>query len=178
MPKFLTLPEYLHIARKILRKYNGLHKNDEAVSCIAYHMMKADEKFTDDVGYNREGLRMVYAKYGIRHYFRQVNKEKKIASIQIPIVEDMTIEQNIKANIIPIEDYIFYKEVMQLAQNTLPAKQYQFFKGYFENQRISDMVKEFGISRQGIHNSIKKSIRRIQNELQVSSETTNNTTSL
>jgi RNA polymerase sigma factor (sigma-70 family) len=167
MIMFLTLNEYLNGAKKILSIYGYKHhiKDDDAISFVAYYMMKADNTW-DGKSSSRNTWRFNQARYAIlklKNKHRK-QKEKKEISLYTPIGKDSnsmlcdTIADNRTHN-----EYDF-NEVIKTAERKLSSTQFKCLKMYFcENMNMEEVGNKLGITKQAVSLNIqqaKKALRR------------------
>ena len=61
-----------------------------------------------------------------------------------------------------VEEKIALMELYDLYQNLLTKKQREYFEAaYFDDSSISEIADEFGVSRNAVHDQIKKTISKL-----------------
>lgn len=186
--QFDSLDSYISLAKKTISKfapkfYNGLSvemlKNEEAISDVATALMYADWRFDS----NREGKtglkKTIYsyrnqcAIWAIKTYVTNKYKKKQNLSLDHDNDSDQTLNSLIedKRNKSPIDNLIEkeYLEnldstINQLFNNSiLTDKQKKQIKMYyFEDKTLSQIGKEFGVSREAVRQNIKRGLDLIK----------------
>lgn len=186
--QFDSLDSYISLAKKTIAKfapkfYNGLStemlKNEEAISDVATALMYADWRYDS----NREGktglkktlysYRNQCAIWAIKTYITTKYKKKDSNTLSLDhIIKDSdqpsfnTIIED-KNNKSPLEILIDKEHTTNLNQtiadllenSILTDKQKQQIKMYyFEEKTLSEIGKEFGVSREAIRQSIKRAL--------------------
>ena len=169
---FLTLEEYLLGAKKILNIYGyPCHKkDDDAISFVAYYMMKADQTW-DGVSSSKTTWRFNQARYAILKLRAKYRKQKKHISLNKVISEkagrsiilsDVIADQKTKA-----KDSFELAEVMNLIEQKLSDRQKECVLMYYvDGLNLEEVGKKLGITKQAVSLNIKKSIEKIKNECQ------------
>jgi RNA polymerase sigma factor (sigma-70 family) len=186
--QFDSLDSYISLAKKTISKfapkfYNGLSiemlKNEEAISDVATALMYADWRFDS----NREGKtglkKTIYsyrnqcAIWAIKTYVTNKYKKKQNLSLDHDNDSDQTLNSLIedKKAKSPIEtliekEYIENLDgtINQLFDNSiLTEKQKKQIKMYyFEDKTLSQIGKEFGVSREAVRQNIKRGLDLIK----------------
>ena len=170
---FLKLDEYLKGAQKILSIYGyKCHINDDdAISFVAYYMMKADQTW-DGKSSSRDTWRFNQAKYAIlklktAHRKRKARRE---ISLFMPIGKmgdrDIflcnTIEDKKSTNHIQKS----FEEVLNVAKNKLTETQFKCISMYYcENTTMQDVGNKLGITKQMVSLHIKNAEKVLRHEL-------------
>lgn len=188
--QFDSLDSYISLAKKTIAKfapkfYNGLStemlKNEEAISDVATALMYADWRYDS----NREGKtglkKTIYsyrnqcAIWAIKTYI--TNKYKKRDNSNLSLDHTSSDEQTLnsmiedKNNRSPLDILIEKERTSDLEQtikdllenDILTEKQRQQIKMYyFEEKTLSEIGKEFGVSREAIRQSIKRGLDLIK----------------
>ena len=188
--QFDSLDSYIALAKKTISKfapkfYNGLSiemlKNEEAISDVATALMYADWRYDS----NREGktglkktlysYRNQCAIWAIKTYI--TNKYKKRDNLSLDHISSDSDHQSLNALIedknhkSPLETLIDKEHTNNLTQtiadlldnNILTDKQKKQIKMYyFEEKTLSEIGKEFGVSREAIRQSIKRGLDTIK----------------
>jgi RNA polymerase sigma factor (sigma-70 family) len=185
--QFDSLDSYIGLAKKTISKfapkfYNGLSsemlKSEEAISDVATALMYADWRFDS----NREGktglkktlysYRNQCAIWAIKTYM--TNKYKKKDNLSLDHINgDMNDNQCLNSmiedpsNKSPLETLIDKESAENLSQtigdllnnSILTDKQRAQIKMYyFDDKTLSEIGKEFGVSREAIRQSIKRGL--------------------
>ena len=62
-----------------------------------------------------------------------------------------------------IEEKIVLMELYDLYQNLLTEKQREYFEAaYYDDSSMSEIANEFGVSRNAVHDQLKKTIAKLQ----------------
>ena len=170
---FLTLPDYLAIARACIGKYvthadlrNKMLKNEDAISFVAHELMMADWKY-DGCG-TRKGWRSKCAKWSICRFLAKSknSKNRKLASL------DNAFEDANAAEV--VEDSRTYydspernedrEQALQLLDNKfLTKKQRKYMEmHYIQNMSIAEIAEQTSISRQGVQQVINHGLKNIR----------------
>lgn len=186
--QFDSLDSYISLAKKTISKfapkfYNGLSiemlKNEEAISDVATALMYADWRFDS----NREGKtglkKTIYsyrnqcAIWAIKTYVTNKYKKRQNLSLDYDNDSDQTLNSMIedKKNKSPV-DCLMEKEYLENLENTinqlfnndiLTEKQKKQIKMYyFEDCTLSQIGKEFGVSREAVRQNIKRGLDLIK----------------
>lgn len=179
-----SLSTYISLAKKTIAKfapkfYNGLStemlKNEEAISDVATAIMYADWRFDP----NRTGksgqqktlysYRNQCAIWAIQTYITNKYKKRKHYSIDNIISDDMSHADNIADhrqnnplnNLIDQEENtILVDSIDKLLNSDLLSdkQQEQIRMYYFEDKTLSEIGKEFGVSREAVRQNIKRGL--------------------
>lgn len=189
-----SLFTYINFAKKTISKfapkiYNGLSKemlkNEDAIADVAYAIMLADWKYDE----NRTGkitgkkktrysYRNQCAIWAIQTYATKNKKRKNILSIDNQILSD---EKNTYESLLSDDDgcqpfdNIINKEQTELTNdlvkmifdsNILTDKQKSQLKMYyFDDMTLQQIGDQFGITREAVRQTIKNSIKKLQEVL-------------
>jgi len=180
-----SLSQYILLAKKTISKfgpkfYNGLStemlKNADAISDVATALMYADWKF-DPNRTGKSGLKKTLYSYrnqcalwAIKSYVTGKYKKQKSMSLDFELDSD---SQNFRAYIKdektkdPLEILIDKEEANDLTislesllnNSLISEKQKEQIKMYyFENQTLSQIGTNFGVSREAVRQNIKRAI--------------------
>jgi RNA polymerase sigma factor (sigma-70 family) len=166
--QFLTLDEYLVGARKIMlkEKCGFLADDEDAVSHVAYRMMKADE--TWDGSSSRTTWRYNQAKYAILRLITQKKKEgkRKILSLDYgwDMDQDILLGDSIEdRSAIDVEDHLQFQEICQTAEELLKDKQLSCFKmHYLEGCSCAEIGRVLKCSRENVRQHLEKGIEKLK----------------
>jgi RNA polymerase sigma factor (sigma-70 family) len=186
--KFESLSFYVNLAKKTISKfapkfYNGLStemlKNEEAISDIATALMYADWRY-DENRKGKTGLQKTLYSYrnqcaiwAIKTYVTNKYKQHKMSSLDFELEDDKFLDSTIKDNKVmsPVDIVIdteyrdnLSKCITSLLDNNLLSdkqkKQIQMY--YFEDKTLSEIGKEFGVSREAVRQNIKRGLETIK----------------
>jgi RNA polymerase sigma factor (sigma-70 family) len=186
--EFESLSFYINLAKKTISKfapkfYNGLStemlKSEEAVSDIATALMYADWRY-DENRKGKTGLQKTLYSYrnqcaiwAIKTYVTNKYRQHKVSSLDFELEDDKFLDATIKDNKarspldIAIEtEYTdnLSKCITNLLDNNLLSdkqkKQIQMY--YFEDKTLSEIGKEFGVSREAVRQNIKRGLETIK----------------
>lgn len=189
-----SLSSYINLAKKTISKfgpkiYNGLSKemlkNEDAIADVAYAIMLADWKYDENrIGKTtgkkktRYSYRNQCAIWAIQTYATKSKKKKNILSLDnnIQSDNDNTYESLLSDNVDnqPL-DNIINEEKLELTNdlvqmifesNILNDKQKsQVQMYYFKNMTLQQIGDHFGVTREAVRQTLKNSIRKIQEVL-------------
>lgn len=186
---FDSLSTYISLAKKTISKfapkfYTGLSmemlQNEEAISDVATAIMYADWRF-DESRTGKSGKKKTLYSYrnqcaiwAIKTYITNKYKSKKYLSLDHDNDNDLKFDSLIADNKQPspldtlIENE--YKTNLSLdiealfANSALSDKQKeQIILYYFEDKTLSEIGKQFGVSREAVRQNIKRGLEIIKN---------------
>lgn len=187
--QFESLHTYVTLAKKTISKfapkfYNGLSaemlSNEEAISDVATALMYADWRFDNNrVGKHGQkktlySYRNQCAIWAIKTYITTKYKQKKHYSLD----QDNNNDQKLDALIsdakqqCPLDILIDQEHQSNLehdiaalfASSALSEKQkQQIHMYYFEDKTLSEIGKQFGVSREAVRQNIKRGLETIKN---------------
>jgi len=186
---FDSLSTYISLAKKTISKfgpkfYNGLStemlKNEEAISDVATALMYADWRFDADRPGKSGQKKTLYsyrnqcAIWAIKTYVTNKYKSKKHLSLdhdndndqkldsmipdtkqQSPV--DCLIDQEYHANLSVDIETLFSSSALSSKQK----EQIEMY--YFQDKTLSEIGKEFGVSREAVRQNIKRGLDIIKN---------------
>jgi RNA polymerase sigma factor (sigma-70 family) len=185
---FEPLSFYINLAKKTISKfapkfYNGLSvemlKSEEAISDIATALMYADWRY-DENRKGKTGLQKTLYSYrnqcaiwAIKTYVTNKYRQHKVSSLDFELEDDTFLDSTIKDNkarspldIVIDSEYAdnLSKCITNLLDNNLLSdkqkKQIQMY--YFEDKTLSEIGKEFGVSREAVRQNIKRGLETIK----------------
>jgi RNA polymerase sigma factor (sigma-70 family) len=185
---FEALSFYINLAKKTISKfapkfYNGLStemlKSEEAISDIATALMYADWRY-DENRKGKTGLQKTLYSYrnqcaiwAIKTYVTNKYRQHKVSSLDFELEDDKFLDSTIKDNKArsPLDIAIDteYADnlsscITNLLDNNLLSdkqkKQIQMY--YFEDKTLSEIGKEFGVSREAVRQNIKRGLETIK----------------
>jgi len=186
---FDSLSTYISLAKKTISKfgpkfYNGLStemlKNEEAISDVATALMYADWRFDADRPGKSGQKKTLYsyrnqcAIWAIKTYVTNKYKSKKHLSLDhdndndqkldsmIPDTKqqnpvDCLIDQEYHANLSVDIETLFSSSALSSKQK----EQIEMY--YFQDKTLSEIGKEFGVSREAVRQNIKRGLDIIKN---------------
>jgi RNA polymerase sigma factor (sigma-70 family) len=186
--QFESLDSYISLAKKTISKfapkfYNGLSKemlmNEEAISDVATAIMYADWRY-DDTRVGKTGMKKTKYSYrnqcaiwAIKTYI--TNKYKSNTKVQsifsIKDDEDISLDipdskQQQPVDILLDEEYttILKDNLEELLDNPLLSEKQkeQIKMYYYDDMTLSEIGKQFNISREAVRQNIKRGISIIQ----------------
>jgi RNA polymerase sigma factor (sigma-70 family) len=186
--QFDSLDSYISLAKKTISKfapkfYNGLSKemlmNEEAISDVATAIMYADWRY-DDTRVGKTGMKKTKYSYrnqcaiwAIKTYI--TNKYKSNTKVQsifsIKDDEDISLDipdskQQQPVDILLDEEYttILKDSLEELLDNPLLSEKQkeQIKMYYYDDMTLSEIGKQFNISREAVRQNIKRGISIIQ----------------
>lgn len=186
--KFDSLSTYISLAKKTISKfapgfYNGLSiemlNNDEAVSDVATALMYADWRFdanrTGQHGQKKTlySYRNQCAIWAIKTYITNKYKQKKNYSLDHDNDNDQKLDSMVQDHkqLSPLEliiDQEYHDNLKGdidalLESNALSDKQKQQIRMYyFEDKTLSEIGKNFGVSREAVRQNIKRGLEAIK----------------
>ena len=186
---FDSLSTYISLAKKTISKfgpkfYNGLSaemlKNEEAISDVATALMYADWRFDDDRPGKSGQKKTLYsyrnqcAIWAIKTYVTNKYKSRKHLSLDHDNDNDQKLDSMIpdSKQQSPIDSIIeseyhtnLSNDIEQLFNSSaLSSKQKeQIEMYYFEDKTLSEIGKEFGVSREAVRQNIKRGLDIIKN---------------
>ena len=186
---FDSLSTYISLAKKTISKfgpkfYNGLSaemlKNEEAISDVATALMYADWRFDDDRPGKSGQKKTLYsyrnqcAIWAIKTYVTNKYKSRKHLSLDHDNDNDQKLDSMIpdSRQQSPIDSIIeseyhtnLSNDIEQLFNSSaLSSKQKeQIEMYYFEDKTLSEIGKEFGVSREAVRQNIKRGLDIIKN---------------
>jgi RNA polymerase sigma factor (sigma-70 family) len=195
--EFLTLEEYLTIAKKVVR-YHGdrirpglakeILKNEDVLSSIAYGMMMADWRYKPDEGMTRYNYRNTCAKYCIHQYLKfkaqQVTRKFNVTFESLSkCYEDnekyITIEDTKQitplAKLIQKEEVSGDKRMLKLCSclldGTLTRNESKSIEHYYlDNMTYQEIGNVFGVSKQRVEQLVKSGLTKVRKRLGVTNE--------
>jgi RNA polymerase sigma factor (sigma-70 family) len=185
---FEALSFYINLAKKTISKfapkfYNGLSaemlKSEEAISDIATALMYADWRY-DENRKGKTGLQKTLYSYrnqcaiwAIKTYVTNKYRQHKVSSLDFELEDDKFLDATIKdskarspLDIAIDSEYTdnLSKCITNLLDNNLLSdkqkKQIQMY--YFEDKTLSEIGKEFGVSREAVRQNIKRGLETIK----------------
>lgn len=182
---FLSLPEYLLIARKIVSKIGGPHKkylqDDDVISYIANAIMMADwrwdqnYKSKDGRKKNQYAYRNQCGIWAIRTLLSKKKKTPKIYSLEESIKDsdsrnnlDFIIDKknNNPASIIENNEYnqTLRNDIKNLlSSDLLSDKQKEYIElYYYQNKTLAEIGSMFGLTREAVRQNIVKAIKKLK----------------
>lgn len=186
--QFDSLPTYIALAKKTISKfapkfYNGLStemlKNEEAISDVATSLMYADWRYDSDRS-GKTGLKKTLYSYrnqcaiwAIKTYITTRYKKKKNFSLDYNNDNDQILSEMLEDTKVnsPLDSLIEKERLANLEQvikdlldnDSLSVKQKtQIRMYYFEDKTLSEIGKEFGISREAVRQNIKRGLDLIK----------------
>jgi RNA polymerase sigma factor (sigma-70 family) len=186
--QFDSLSTYIALAKKTISKfgpkfYNGLSaemlKNEEAVSDVATAIMYADWRF-DENRVGKTGLKKTLYSYrnqcalwAIKTYVTNKYKQKKSFSLDFDNDQDLKLAATLPDHkqMSPIETLIqnesssnLSMDISYLLNNDILSdkqkRQIQMY--YLEDKTLSEIGKEFGVSREAVRQNIKRGLELIK----------------
>lgn len=186
--QFDSLDSYISLAKKTISKfapkfYNGLSKemlmNEEAISDVATAIMYADWRY-DDTRVGKTGMKKTKYSYrnqcaiwAIKTYI--TNKYKSNTKVQSIFAmkddEDISfdipdLKQQQPVDILLDEEYhtILQNNLEELLNNELLSEKQkeQIKMYYYDDMTLSEIGKQFNISREAVRQNIKRGISIIQ----------------
>lgn len=187
--QFESLHTYVTLAKKTISKfapkfYNGLSaemlSNEEAISDVATALMYADWRFDDNrVGKHGQkktlySYRNQCAIWAIKTYITNKYKQKKHYSLD----QDNNNDQKLDAMISDIKqrcplDILIEEEQQTNLENDISVlftssalsdkQKQQIHMYYFEDKTLSEIGKQFGVSREAVRQNIKRGLETIKN---------------
>jgi len=184
-----SLSTYISLAKKTISKfapkfYNGLSvemlKNEEAISDVATAIMYADWRFDPNrVGKSGQqktlySYRNQCAIWAIQTYITNKYKKRKHYSIDNNSSEDINYSNNIVdtkchnplTQLINVEEEsILSDSIDQLLNSSMLSEkqQQQIRMYYFDGKTLSEIGKQFGVSREAVRQNIKRGLDIIRN---------------
>lgn len=184
-----SLSTYISLAKKTISKfapkfYNGLSvemlKNEEAISDVATAIMYADWRFDPNrVGKSGQqktlySYRNQCAIWAIQTYITNKYKKRKHYSIDNNSSEDINYSDNIVdtkchnplTQLINVEEEsILSDSIDQLLNSSMLSEkqQQQIRMYYFDGKTLSEIGKQFGVSREAVRQNIKRGLDIIRN---------------
>jgi RNA polymerase sigma factor (sigma-70 family) len=183
--EFLSLSEYLLIAKKIISKVGGAHKkylqDEDVVSYIANAIMMADwrwdqnYKSKDGRKKNQYAYRNQCGIWAIRTLLSKKKKTPKVYSLEESIKDsdsrnnlDFIVDKkhNNPASIIENNEYHnSLKEDMKnlLSSDILSNKQKEYINlYYYQNKTLSEIGELHGLTREAVRQNIVKGIKKLK----------------
>lgn len=181
-----TLSNYITLAKKIISKFakssaKDMLKNEDAVADVAHAIMTADWKYDKDrIGKTtgkqktRYSYRNQCAIWSIQTYLTKKSKQKHILSIDNTINND---DNTYDAFIINDEDKQPIDQIIQdenikltndliemiFESNILNDRQKEQIEMYYlKSYTLQKIGEHFGVTREAVRQSIKNSIRKLQ----------------
>lgn len=188
--EFLTMSEYILIAKKIISKIGGAHKkylqDDDVISYIANAIMMADwrwdqnYKSKDGRKKNQYAYRNQCGIWAIRTLLSKKKKMPKMYSLEESIKDsdsrnnlDFIIDKknNNPSSIIENSEYKqTLKQDMQnlLNSDILSDKQRQYIElYYYQNKTLAEIGEIFGLTREAVRQNIVKAIKKLKEVMSV-----------
>lgn len=189
MNQFDTLESYIDTAKKIIAKYNSrsessrhnLLKNEDVISDVASAIMYADWKWDSErVGKitgkkkTKYSFRNQCAIWAIKTHMTNKHKKKKINIIDIDLQDNKEFigcyieDHRYNDPYIETENNEYYKDVNLLLNEIMSSdiisdkQKNQIHKYYIEGMTLSQIGKEYGVTREAVRQNIKKGIKIIQ----------------
>jgi len=191
MQTFDTLNQYMDTAKKIIAKYNAksigksnLLNNEDIISDVASAIMYADWKWDSErVGKitgkkkTKYSFRNQCAIWAIKTYLTNLHKKKKINILDVDLQNDKEFISSY------IEDYRYQEPSLNVETNEyhqdirmlideifnsdiLTDKQKEQIRLYYiEGLTLSQIGKQYGVTREAIRQNIKKGIQSVQEVL-------------
>lgn len=186
---FDSLNTYISLAKKTIAKfapkfYTGLSaemlQNEEAISDVATAIMYADWRF-DETRTGKTGKKKTLYSYrnqcaiwAIKTYITNKYKSRKHLSLDHDNDADLKLDSIIADNkqISPLDTLIeseyrtnLSSDIEALFSNSaLSSKQKeQIMLYYFEDKTLSEIGKQFGVSREAVRQNIKRGLEIIKN---------------
>lgn len=189
MSQFDTLESYIDTAKKIIAKYNSrsstdihnLLKSEDVISDVASAIMYADWKWDSErVGKitgkkkTKYSFRNQCAIWAIKTHMTNRHKKKRINIIDIDLQDNKEFVGSY------IEDHRYnnpyletetneYRKDIDLLLNEIMSsdilsdkQKNQIHKYYIEGMTLSQIGKEYGVTREAVRQNIKKGIKIIQ----------------
>lgn len=152
---YLSLVQYEEDAIKTIKKYMGSrHITDDNVGFIMYYMMRADEKFNPELGFQRNTYRICCARYGCLKLFKM--KQKKVKAVNI---QNWELPNKCK-NIEKVDNI---DEIRSLIEQTgLNPQEKKVFEFLMLGYSFKDIASELGVSKQRVDqiiSNIKKKVK-------------------
>lgn len=184
--QYESLSTYLMLSKKIINKFapkfivKQMLNDEDAISDVATALMNADKNFDPNRGSSPDRQKTKYSYrnqcglWAIKTYVTRNYKSKKINSLDFILTDDhdplySTIKDSKNKN--PIDILIDneyeknqYEDIHYLINSDiLTDKQRNQIKMYFfENKSLSEIGKEYGVTREAIRQSIKRAIGYIR----------------
>ncbi len=176
--RFNTLDEYIEIAHKCIHYAvydkilaRELIASEDAISYIANYMMMADWRYNDTGHKQQKNFRFQAGIYGIMVYIRSATNGKntkyldvykyyqfeKIGGIGI---EDRRIKPSYRA-LVDKENLYLLKKVIKKSKLTDIQKD-AIVSHFLQNEAHYEIANRWGVTRQGISDSIKKGLEKIR----------------
>lgn len=188
--EFLTLSEYILIAKKIVSKIGGAHKkylqDDDVISYIANAIMMADwrwdqnYKSKDGRKKNQYAYRNQCGIWAIRTLLSKKKKTPKIYSLEDSIKEsdsrnnlDFIIDKRDTNPAHIVENQEYKQTLKQDMQNLLDSdilsdKQKQYIKlYYYQNKTLAEIGDIFGLTREAVRQNIVKAVKKLKEVMSV-----------
>ena len=160
MQKFLSMDEYIDIAKRIIRSYvsgkypalvEKMLRDDDIVGTVANSIMVADWKFDNKIG-NRFGYRKMCAQYEIMHIIEDIFKN-------CPTVNTQEDTGYVNKDIKEYDDKDFVDGLM--LQLTNKQKEYML-RHYINGESMRDIASTNNVSVQAISSSINGAIKKLK----------------
>lgn len=155
---------YLKQAQSIIAKFGSKHLlyDDENIATVAHYMMVADNTYDASRGAKRSTWRVTRAKYALLNIYRKQKSVIKTVSLSTitpdgrelgDLVEDSHEEQKtIDISSLLSTDFLTEREASVLR------------KKYIDNLTLGKIAEEYKISRQAVHETIKRAVKKIKNK--------------
>lgn len=165
--EFFTLDTYLLMAQKIIKKYankeraglcNQMLKSEDAISDVAYMMMRADWAFDPTKGSSRNTFRVRNGIHAIQIYLRNQNSSKNKEYIPIDQVYEVKPEEAEVKEKPEVTRVNFLMKHTNL--NDMQRKIIQLH--YYEGLTYREIGQQLGISDRAAHQTLHRALRKLR----------------
>jgi len=170
--QFLTQKEYILTAKKNLSKYGVLNPSNDQIGEVVEYLIRADYKYKSDIG-NREGFRMLYAKYGVLKAIRKNKQQNNKRDKSLDFTIKSENRNNKYLDTLPSREktpdfYVFFKEVLDKIKinGILIERDRDILLDRFLNMMTYEEISQkYSLSKQASKDSIIKSCKILRKKL-------------
>lgn len=172
-----TIGDYRNMAKRFISKYTSralsakMLADEDAISFVVENLMYATQRWNEDKGQSFSTYLIQCARWSIPRWVKIMNRENKQYSLDFSINEEDDDSYEIiadKKQKTPIEKLIKKENISLLKkiikESSLTNTQKLYLKSiYFDGLTGSETAREYEVSRQAVNQSIKQSIKILQN---------------
>ena len=159
-----SLVWYLKQAESVIAKFGNkrLFYDEENVATVAHYMMVADDTYDPSMGTKRSTWRITRARYALLNLYRKEKTKVKTISLSTRTPDgkelgDLIEDSYKKRNAVDVDTLLSTEFLTEREANVLKKK-------YLDDKTMAKIAEHYKISRQAVHETIKRAIKKIKNK--------------
>lgn len=171
MSDYLTMPEYITFARKLITQRASVFRNkflrdDDAISYVAERMMWSDAKYNPDKGMKRSSNRYRYGRYAVKTLISKFKKRRQEIMEFSKFKSSLSLSNccQIEQNKLDSEYCEDKQQVNFLLNNSglTPTEKKYVEEHYLNNTSVKKIAENNDISRQAVEQGISLGLQKMR----------------